>query len=75
MTDWPELDKKYFMQTIVRHPLTLVRGEGLRVWDDAGKEYLDCVGGLAVNCLGHCHPVVVNALTEQAGTLMQVSLW
>lgn len=63
------------MQTIVRHPLTLVRGEGLRVWDDTGKEYLDCVGGLAVNCLGHCHPVVVNALTEQAGTLMQVSLW
>jgi acetylornithine/N-succinyldiaminopimelate aminotransferase len=75
MTDWPELDKKYFMQTIVRHPLTLVRGEGLRVWDDKGKEYLDCVGGLAVNCLGHCHPVVVNALTEQAGILMQVSLW
>ncbi|MBN2240989.1 MAG: aspartate aminotransferase family protein [Dehalococcoidales bacterium] len=75
MTDWLELDKKYYMQTIVRHPLTLVRGEGLRVWDDKGKEYLDCVGGLAVNCLGHCHPVVVNALTEQAGTLMQVSLW
>ena len=75
MTDWPELDKKYFMQTIVRHPLTLVRGEGLRVWDDKGNEYLDCVGGLAVNCLGHCHPVVVNALTEQAATLMQVSLW
>ena len=75
MTDWIELDKKYFMQTIVRHPLTLVRGEGLRIWDDKGKEYLDCVGGLAVDCLGHCHPVVVNALTEQAGTLMQVSLW
>ncbi len=75
MTDWPELDKQYFMQTIVRHPLTLVRGKGLRVWDDKGKEYLDCVGGLAVNCLGHCHPVVVNALTEQANTLMQVSLW
>ncbi|HEY96147.1 MAG TPA: aspartate aminotransferase family protein [Dehalococcoidia bacterium] len=75
MSDWLEMDKKYFMQTIVRHPLTLVRGEGLRVWDDTGKEYLDCVGGLAVNCLGHCHPVVVNALREQAGTLMQVSLW
>ncbi len=75
MTDWLEIDKKYFMQTIVRHPLTLVRGKGLRVWDDKGKEYLDCVGGLAVNCLGHCHPVVVKALTEQANTLMQVSLW
>jgi predicted acetylornithine/succinylornithine family transaminase len=75
MTDWQELDKKYYMQTIVRVPVTLVRGEGARVWDDKGKEYLDFVGGLAVNCLGHCHPVVVNALTEQAQTLMQTSLW
>ena len=75
MTDWQELDSKYYMQTIVRVPVTLVRGEGVRVWDDRGKEYLDFVGGLAVNCLGHCHPVVVNALTEQAQTLMQTSLW
>jgi acetylornithine/N-succinyldiaminopimelate aminotransferase len=75
MTDWQQLDKKYYMQTIVRIPVTLVRGEGVRVWDDKGKEYLDFVGGLAVNCLGHCHPVVVNALTEQARTLMQTSLW
>jgi acetylornithine/N-succinyldiaminopimelate aminotransferase len=75
MTDWQQLDKKYYMQTIVRVPVTLVRGEGVRVWDDKGKEYLDFVGGLAVNCLGHCHPVVVNALTEQAQTLMQTSLW
>jgi acetylornithine/N-succinyldiaminopimelate aminotransferase len=75
MTDWQELDKKYYIQTMVRHPVTLVRGEGVRVWDDKGKEYLDCVGGLAVDCLGHCHPVVVEALTEQAHTLMQVSLW
>lgn len=75
MTDWQELDSKYYMQTMVRHPVTLVRGEGVRVWDDKGKEYLDFVGGLAVNCLGHCHPTVVNALTEQAQTLMQTSLW
>jgi acetylornithine/N-succinyldiaminopimelate aminotransferase len=75
MTDWQQLDKKYYMQTIVRVPVTLVRGEGVRVWDDKGKEYLDFVGGLAVNCLGHCHPAVVNALTEQARTLMQTSLW
>ncbi|HEY41775.1 MAG TPA: aspartate aminotransferase family protein [Dehalococcoidia bacterium] len=75
MTNWQELDKKYYMQTIVRVPVTLVRGEGARVWDDRGKEYLDFVCGLAVNCLGHCHPVVVNALTEQAQTLMQTSLW
>jgi acetylornithine/N-succinyldiaminopimelate aminotransferase len=75
MTDWPQLDSKYYMQTIVRVPVTLVRGEGARVWDDKGKEYLDFVCGLAVNCLGHCHPVVVKAVTEQARTLIQTSLW
>ncbi len=75
MTDWQEMDKKYYMQTIVRVPVTLVKGKGVRVWDDKGREYLDCVGGLAVNCLGHCHPVVVKAVAEQARTLMQASLW
>jgi len=75
MSNWQELDSKYFMQTIVRIPVTLVRGEGVRVWDDMGKEYLDFVGGLAVNCLGHCHPVVAEAVAEQARTLMQTSLW
>ncbi|MBA7690479.1 Acetylornithine aminotransferase [subsurface metagenome] len=75
MTNWPELDSKYYMQTIVRHPVTLVKGEGVRVWDDTGKEYLDFVGGLAVNCLGHCHPVIADAVAEQAHTLMQTSLW
>ncbi|MFC1847194.1 aspartate aminotransferase family protein [Chloroflexota bacterium] len=75
MSNWQELDSKYYMQTIVRIPVTLVRGEGVRVWDDEGKEYLDFVNGLAVNCLGHCHPVVVDAVTEQARTLMQTSLW
>jgi acetylornithine/N-succinyldiaminopimelate aminotransferase len=63
------------MQTIVRVPVTLVKGEGARVWDDKGREYLDFVCGLAVNCLGHCHPVVVNAVAEQARTLMQTSNW
>jgi acetylornithine/N-succinyldiaminopimelate aminotransferase len=75
MTDWTEIDKKYFMQTTVRIPVTLVRGKGARVWDDKGKEYLDFVNGLAVNCLGHCHPVVVNAIKKQADTLIQTSLW
>ena len=75
MTDWPELEKKFYMQTTVRIPVTLVRGEGMRVWDDKGKEYLDCVGGLAVDSLGHCHPAVVEAVAEQARTLMQTSLW
>jgi acetylornithine/N-succinyldiaminopimelate aminotransferase len=75
MTDWQELDSKYYMQTIVRDPVTIAKGKGARVWDDKDKEYLDFVGGLAVNCLGHCHPVVVDAIKEQASTLMQTSLW
>ena len=75
MIDWKELDKKYMMQTMVRTPVTLVKGAGARVWDNNGTEYLDFVGGLAVDCLGHCHPVVVKAITEQANTLIQTSLW
>jgi acetylornithine/N-succinyldiaminopimelate aminotransferase len=73
MTDWPELEQKYFMRTFDRLPLTLVRGQGARVWDDTGREYLDFVGGWAVTCLGHCHPVVVEAVSAQVRTLIQVS--
>ena len=75
MINWQELDSKYYMQTTIRIPVTLVWGKGIRVWDDEGKEYLDFVNGLAANCLGHCHPVVIDAITEQARTLMQASLW
>ena len=75
MTNWPELESKYIMHTVERVPLTLVRGEGALVWDDKGREYLDFVGGLAVNCLGHCHPVVAEAVAGQARTLMQTSNW
>ncbi|WP_028450899.1 MULTISPECIES: aspartate aminotransferase family protein [Chitinibacter] len=50
-----------------------VRGAGSRVWDQAGREYLDLAGGIAVNSLGHCHPVLVKALTEQANKLWHVS--
>ena len=73
MTDWPELERKYFMRTFERLPLTLVRGQGARVWDNTGREYLDFVGGWAVTCLGHCHPAVVEAVSAQARTLIQVS--
>lgn len=73
MTDWKELEHKYLMNTFKRSPLTLVRGEGARVWDDRGKEYLDFVGGWAVNVLGHAHPEIVNAVSEQARTLIQTS--
>ncbi|MFC1993947.1 aspartate aminotransferase family protein [Chloroflexota bacterium] len=73
MTNWQELERKYFMTVTKRQPLTLVRGLGARVWDDQGKEYLDFVAGWAVNSLGHCHPVLVKALAEQASTLIQAS--
>jgi acetylornithine/N-succinyldiaminopimelate aminotransferase len=72
--DWQELCQKYMMPMAgSRLPLTLVRGEGWQVWDDRGREYLDFVGGWAVNSLGHCPPVTVNALREQAATLIHVS--
>ncbi|EKE84519.1 bifunctional N-succinyldiaminopimelate-aminotransferase/acetylornithine transaminase protein [Idiomarina xiamenensis 10-D-4] len=50
-----------------------VKGEGSRVWDQDGREYVDFAGGIAVNCLGHCHPAMVNALTEQGNKLWHLS--
>jgi predicted acetylornithine/succinylornithine family transaminase len=59
--------------TYTRHPILLVRGEGTRVWDSTGKEYLDFVGGIAVCNLGHCHPEVAKALEDQAKQLIHCS--
>lgn len=73
MSKWTEIEKKYYMPTFQRMPVVLVRGQGARVWDDNGREYLDFICGLAVNSLGHCHPVVVHALAEQGKTLTQTS--
>ncbi|MHC1578740.1 MAG: acetylornithine/succinylornithine family transaminase [Dehalococcoidia bacterium] len=71
--DWQELEKKLFFRTINRLPVTLVRGKGARVWDDRGREYLDFIAGWAVDCLGHCPPVLVKALEKQAKTLILTS--
>ncbi len=54
-------------------PLALARGEGCRVWDTDGNAYLDLVGGIAVSSLGHAHPAIVAAVTEQAATLVHTS--
>ncbi len=54
-------------------PIAIVRGAGVRVWDADGREYLDFLGGVAVDVLGHCHPALVKALEEQARTLWHVS--
>ena len=72
-TDWREIESRVHMTTGRRLPIVLVRGEGTRVWDDEGKSYLDFFGGPAVVSLGHCHPVLVDAITDQAKTLIQVS--
>ena len=61
------------LQVYARQPLTIARGEGCWVWDDAGAKYLDLVAGIAVNVLGHAHPAVADALNEQARTLLTTS--
>ncbi len=71
--NWFEVEKRYFLPVFKRFPVVLVRGEGAWVWDDQGKRYLDFIGGWAVNSLGHCHPAVVEALSEQARQLIHTS--
>ena len=71
--DWQEIESRYYMQTVRRVPVTLVRGQGSTVWDDQGREFLDFVGGWATATLGHSHPALVEAISEQAKTLIQVS--
>jgi len=61
------------MNTYARFPLTLVRGDGCRVWDEGDNEYLDFISGIAVNTLGHVHPKLTAALAEQAGTMLHCS--
>jgi acetylornithine aminotransferase/acetylornithine/N-succinyldiaminopimelate aminotransferase len=68
-----ELYDAYVMKNYGRPPLTLVRGQGVTVWDDTGREYLDFTSGVAVSALGHCHPVWVEAIRRQAGELIHVS--
>jgi acetylornithine aminotransferase/acetylornithine/N-succinyldiaminopimelate aminotransferase len=64
---------KYLANTYARFPIVLVRGKGVHLWDSDGKEYLDFVGGIAVDALGHCHPAMVEAIRTQAETLIHVS--
>jgi acetylornithine/N-succinyldiaminopimelate aminotransferase len=61
------------MNTYSRLPVTFVKGEGVWLWDDQGKKYLDALAGIAVCSIGHCHPKLVKAISEQAGTLIHTS--
>jgi acetylornithine/N-succinyldiaminopimelate aminotransferase len=65
--------KLYLMDTYTRYPLALSRGQGTRVYDAEGREYLDFLAGVAVNVLGHCHPKVTLAIQQQAHRLLHTS--
>jgi acetylornithine/N-succinyldiaminopimelate aminotransferase len=70
--DTRTLDARYFMPAFGR-TMKIVRGSGSRVWDDAGREYIDCVAGIAVCSTGHCHPAVVKAICDQSSRLIHCS--
>ena len=63
----------HVMNTYARQPVAFVRGKGVWLWDEAGKQYLDALAGIAVNTLGHAHPRLVKALSQQAGRLIHAS--
>jgi len=72
LAELQRLEAAHVMGTYARLPVEFVRGEGARLWDDEGREYLDFMTGLAVCGTGHCHPAVVEAIREQAGRLLHV---
>ena len=72
-TEIQENTAQYLMNTYTRLPLTIERGQGCLVYDAEGREYLDCVAGIAVNILGHAHPDIVEAISRQARQLIHAS--
>ena len=70
---WAERSDKVLIGTYARYPATMVRGEGCTLVDADGREYLDCLAGIAVCSLGHCHPAITDAICEQAKKLVHVS--
>jgi acetylornithine/N-succinyldiaminopimelate aminotransferase len=68
-----QLEQKVFAPGVRRWPLALERGQGSRVWDVDGTEYLDLTAGWGVNCIGHCHPALAEAIADQARTLIQTT--
>ena len=73
MSDWMNLDQEYIVGCYGRFPAVLVKGEGARVWDENGKEYLDLGSGIGVNSLGYCDPEWVQAVAGQAAALQHTS--
>ena len=73
LAELQELERTSVVGSYARFPVEFVRGEGARLWDVEGNEYLDFLCGISVTNLGHCHPRVVEAVREQVGRLMHVS--
>ena len=72
-TDWKDIESKYYMFVVRRQPVVIVKGDGTKVWDVDGKEYLDFTSGWAVNNAGHANEAIADAISEQARTLLQTS--
>ena len=68
-----ELHERVYLPAYPRRQFVAARGKGSRLWDSEGREYVDLVAGVAVNALGHCHPAIVEAIREQAGSLVHAS--
>ncbi len=68
-----KIEDDYFINTFTRQPIVLDYGEGVKVWDIDGNEYVDMFAGIAVNCLGHNHPKLVKAIQDQAEKLIHIS--
>jgi len=73
LADLQQLESRYVMPTYAKSPAEFVRGEGARLWDAEGREYLDFFAGLSVHNAGHCHPKITAAITEQTALLAGVS--
>ncbi|HEX9714146.1 MAG TPA: aminotransferase class III-fold pyridoxal phosphate-dependent enzyme, partial [Desulfurivibrionaceae bacterium] len=71
--EWIEKSNGAFMTTYGRYPAVMVEGRGCLLKDADGREYLDCLAGIAVCSLGHCHPAITEAICRQASTLVHVS--
>lgn len=73
LAELQQLERGSVIHSYARQPVEFVRGEGARLWDAEGNEYLDFLCGISVTSLGHCHPRIVAAVREQAGRLMHTS--
>ncbi|MDO8212855.1 aspartate aminotransferase family protein [Conexibacter sp. CPCC 206217] len=73
LTELQALEAEHVIPSYARYPVEMVRGEGTRLWDADGNEYLDFLSGISVLNVGHCHPAVVAAVREQVGRLTHVT--